>query len=43
MIDEFELLQLTKYIDRFDFTKKDIKLESEIFFIAMATKLMLNN
>lgn len=40
MMDEFEILNWIKFIDRFDFRKESFAMD--IFFIALATKLLMN-
>jgi len=41
MFDELELVHWAKFIDRFDFKKESFALE--IFFVGLATKLLLND
>jgi hypothetical protein len=41
MLDELEIIHWAKYIDRFELRKENIELE--IFFIGLATKLLLND
>lgn len=41
MLDEFEILNWAKFIERFDFNRDTFA--TDIFFIALATKLLLNN
>jgi hypothetical protein len=40
MLDEFEIIHWVKYIERYEFD--DINFISSLYFIALATKLMLN-
>jgi hypothetical protein len=40
MLDDFEIVNWVKFIDRFDF--KAETFVTDIFFIALATKLLLN-
>jgi len=41
MLDDFEILNWLKFVERFDFKRENFAIE--IFFIALATKLLLNN
>jgi hypothetical protein len=40
MLNEYEVLHWAKHLDRFDLNKKDFSME--IFFVGLATKLLLN-
>lgn len=40
MLDEFEVLNWLKFMDRFNLKKETIAVE--LFFIALATKLLMN-
>jgi hypothetical protein len=40
MMNEYEIIHWAKYIDRFNLNSKNF--EMEIFFIGLATKLLLN-
>ena len=44
MLDEFEIINWIKYIERFDLTRNNSleELTWDIFFIALATKLIMN-
>lgn len=40
MLDDFELMHLTKFIERFEMKEETLSLD--LFFIALATKLLMN-
>jgi hypothetical protein len=40
MLDEFEIINWSKFIERFDYVKDTFAIV--IFFIGLATKLLLN-
>jgi hypothetical protein len=40
MIDEFEFIHFIKHLNRFELQKDNIELE--LFFIALTTKLLMN-
>lgn len=41
MFDEYEIVHWIKFVDRFEFRADTFAMD--IFFIALATKLLLNN
>ena len=43
MLDEFEVINWVKFIERFNLSQNREQFAMNIFFIALATKLLLNN
>jgi hypothetical protein len=41
MLDEYEIVHWVKHIDRFDFKPENFAIE--VFFVGLATKLLLND